>query len=73
MTYSRRKHPPLWKKGVIFMSILNKLLSRISITKKDKKPSLIKEVMDTPEIFKLEAYIENEEIVIKIKKRKDLS
>lgn len=51
------------------MSILNKLLSRISIKKKDKKPSLIKEVMDTPEIFKLEAYIENEEIIIKIKKR----
>ncbi len=36
-----------------------------------RKPSLIKEILDDPEKFKLEAFIENEEIVVKIK-RKDI-
>lgn len=51
------------------MSMLNKVLSRISIKREDKKPSMIKEVMDTPELFKLEAFIENDEIIVKIKRK----
>ena len=51
------------------MDILNKILSKISIKKTVKKPSLIKEVMDKPEEFKLEAFIENDEIVVKIKRK----
>lgn len=51
------------------MDVLNKLLSRISIKKTEKKSSMIKEVMDTPELFKLEAFIENDEIIIKIKRK----
>ena len=35
----------------------------------DKKPSMIKDVMDNPEDYKLEAYIEGGEIIVRIKKR----
>ena len=56
-------------KGECTMTILNKLLSKISIKKTEKKPSMIKEVMDKPEEFKLEAFIENDEIIIKIKRK----
>ena len=37
--------------------------------KEKEKPSLIKEVIDEPEKFKLEAFIEGNEIIVKIKKR----
>ena len=62
------------------MSLIKKLLGKIDISKiklktkkkEKKKPTLLKEVMDNPEAFKLEAYIDNDEIVIKVK-RKDES
>ena len=62
------------------MSLIKTLLGKIDISKiklktkkkKKKKPTLLKEVMDNPEAFKFEAFIENEEIVIKVK-RKDES
>ena len=53
------------------MVVLNKVLSKISIKKKEKKVSLIKEVTDKPELFKLEAFIENNEIIIKIKRKEE--
>lgn len=37
--------------------------------KKEKKPSFIKQMLDNPEEFKLEAYLENDEMIIKIKRR----
>lgn len=51
------------------MNILNKVLSKIQIKKKVKKPSLIKEIRDKPEEFILEAFIENDEIIMKIKRK----
>ena len=51
------------------MNILNKVLSKIPIKKKVKKPSLIKEIRDKPEEFILEAFIENDEIIMKIKRK----
>lgn len=51
------------------MSILNKVLLKVTLNHKDKKPNLIKDVMDKPEEFKLEAFIENDEVIIKIKRR----
>ena len=62
------------------MNLIKTLLGKIDISKiklktknkEKKKPTLLKEVMDNPEAFKLEAFIENEEIVIKVK-RKDES
>ena len=56
-------------KEEFIMSILNKMLSVISIKKKEKKSSIIKDVMDKPEEFVLEAFIENDEIVVKIKRK----
>lgn len=55
------------------MSFMNKMFSK-AITAKvnekiQKKPSLLKLIASTPEDFKLEAWIENEEVVIKIKKK----
>lgn len=59
------------------MSLVKSLLGKIDVSKihlklKKEKPNLLKEVMNNPEAFKLEAVIEDEEIVIKIK-RKDES
>lgn len=54
--------------------IISKILSKIDISnlrfrrspeKEKEKPSLIKEVIDEPEKFKLEAFIEGNEIIVK--------
>lgn len=54
------------------MSFISKMFSKAITTKANeeikKKPSLLK-LITTPEDFKLEAWIENEEVVIKIKKK----
>ncbi len=50
------------------MNILTKLLSKVTI-KKVKKNNLMKEVMEEPEKFMLEAFIENDEIVVKVKRK----
>lgn len=46
------------------------MLSLFGFKSKNKKPSIIKRFMDNPEDFYIEGFIEKEEIVIKIKKRK---
>lgn len=51
------------------MDILKTILSKMTIKRMTKKPSLIKDVMDKPEEFKLEAFIENDEIIVKIKRK----
>ena len=55
------------------MSFMNKMFSKAITSKANeeiqKKPSLLKLIASTPENFKLEAWIENEEVVIKIKKK----
>ena len=58
------------------MGFITKLLGRIDIstikfkrTKKEEKRSLLKEVMENPEEFKLEAYIENDEVIFRIKRK----
>ena len=56
---------------MVIKSAIDKLTASIAIPAKKRKPSLIKEVIDKPENFKLEAYIEGEEVVMRIK-RKDL-
>ena len=61
------------------MRLINSLISKIDISrirlkikKKEKeKPNLLKEVINNTETFKLEAVIENEEIVIKIKRKEE--
>lgn len=61
------------------MSLINSLIGKIDISRirlkikkeKTEKPNLLKEVMSDPEAFKLEAVIENEEIVIKIKRKEE--
>lgn len=54
------------------MDILNRILTLFPLKKKkEKKPSLIKEVMDEPEKFVLEASIEDEMIVIRIKRKEE--
>lgn len=51
--------------------IVSKILSKVTFShkKKEKKTSIIKEVIDNPEYFKLEAFIEGEEIIVKIKRK----
>lgn len=55
----------------MFDNFMTKFLSKVTFKKKKKKPSLIKEVMDSPEFFKLEAFIEGEEIIVKIKRKEE--
>lgn len=50
-------------------SWFKRLMMNLGITKVKKKSSILKEVLDNPDNIKLEAYIENDEIVVKIKKR----
>lgn len=45
------------------------LAIKIGIAKAKRKSSILKAVLDNPEDIKLEAYIEDDEIVVKIKKR----
>jgi len=58
--------------------IVNKIISRLDISSlrfkrleedKHQKPSLLKEVVSSPEKFKLEAIIEGDEIQVTIKRR----
>ena len=58
------------------MGIIARLFGTIDISKltlkrskKEKKRSLLKEVIENPEEFKLEASIEGNEIIIHIKKK----
>ena len=61
------------------MRIIDKIIGRIDVSelrlkkktekKRKHEPSMIKDVIDNPEKFKLEAYIENDEIIVKIKRR----
>ena len=63
------------------MRIVNKMVERaaknidifgfdlVKKRKKKKESSLLTDVISAPEKFKLEAYIENEEIVIRINKK----
>ncbi|MBO5906194.1 MAG: hypothetical protein J6Q84_07240 [Kiritimatiellae bacterium] len=45
------------------------LISRIGLITIKRKCPILKEVFDHPENVKLEAYVENDEIIIKVKKR----
>ncbi len=61
------------------MKIIGKILNRLDFSslrfrkkvepKEEEKPSLLKDIFDNPEVFKLEAFIENDEVVIKIRRK----
>ncbi len=58
------------------MNLINRIISMfhvsdIKLKKKEKKPSVVKDVIKDPDSFKLEMYVENGEIVIKVKKRSE--
>lgn len=56
------------------MSIKNRfknLMIKIGVNKAKRKSSILKEVIDNPENVKLEAYIEGDEIVVKIKRKNE--
>lgn len=55
------------------VSIVKDLLSdgtiKIGMKKKEKKPFIIKQMIQNPEDYKMEAYIEGEEIIVKFKRK----
>ena len=59
------------------MGIIDKIMSKMDVSnlhfkkKQKSKKSILKEVIDSPEKFKLEAIIEGEEIKITIKRREE--
>lgn len=57
------------KMGIIFDRLFSKAITVRAATELEKRPTLLKMLADTPEDFKLEAWIENEEINIKIKRK----
>ena len=63
-------------KRSVFMKLLNHIISMfkisdIKIKKKGQKPSVVKDVVSDPDSFKLEMYVENGEIVVKIRKKNE--
>jgi methyltransferase-like protein len=66
-------------KGETIMDILKAIFGKLDISelimkrkekeKSEQKPSLLKDVIENPESFKLEAFIENDEIIVKVKRR----
>ncbi len=61
-------------KEVFYMNLINRIISMfhvsdIKLKKKEKKPSVVKDVVKDPDSFKLEMYVENGEIVVKIRKK----
>ncbi len=48
---------------------LKNLMIKVGLHKTKKKSPILKEVLDNPENIKLEAYIENDEIIVKIRKK----
>lgn len=46
---------------------------RIKRKKKVKKKSVVKDLIDCPDRYKLEMFVENDEIVVKIRKREEES
>ena len=59
------------------MGLINKIINRMDISnlcfkrKQKTKKSILKEVIENPEKFKLEAIIEGEEIKITVKRREE--
>jgi len=57
------------------MDIIKAIFGKMDISKlrlsrsRKEKPSLLKDVINKPEDFKLEAFIEGEELIVKIKRR----
>ncbi len=56
------------------MDILKMLLGKMDVSeivtkRQDRKPTLLENVMNKPEDFRLEAFIENETIIVKIMRR----
>jgi hypothetical protein len=57
------------------MDIMKAIFGKMDVSelmmkrKSERKPSLLKDVIDSPERFKLEAFIEGDEIIVKIVRR----
>lgn len=55
----------------------NRILTKIGVSgikkimkHKNRRKTVLNDLLDNPENFKMEAFIENEEIIVKIKRRK---
>ncbi len=46
---------------------------KIKRRKKKEKPSTIKDLIDNPDQYKLEMFVENNEVIVKIRKREEES
>lgn len=56
-----------------FLSILDVSDFKIKRRKKKEKPSTIKDLIDNPDQYKLEMFVENNEVIVKIRKREEES
>ena len=56
---------------MIIGDIISKGIAKIGIKRKPKKRSILADAINNPENFKLEAFIEGEEIILKIKRKEE--
>lgn len=54
-----------------FKKWFNELMIRIGINKTKRKSPILKELIDNPENVKLEAYLEGDELIVKIKRKEE--
>ncbi len=52
-----------------FKAWVNEVIYKVGMSKAKKKAPILKDVFENPEMLKLEATIEGNEIVVRIKKR----
>lgn len=53
------------------MDIVEFKLRRKAKDKPEEKPSILKDILDNPESFELRATIENEEVVVRIRRKEE--
>lgn len=62
------------------MNLIKSIISMFDVSdlkfkkrKKKEKPSTIKDLIDNPDQYKLEMFVENNEVIVKIRKREEES
>ena len=65
---------------VVKMNLIKSIIGMFDVSdfkikrrKKKEKPSTIKDLIDNPDQYKLEMFVENNEVIVKIRKREEES
>ena len=53
-----------------FKAWINRLMVRLGISRAKKRSEVLKKLIDDPENFKIEAYIEDDELIIRVREKR---